>query len=125
MEPSRVDDQTHRLSFARRGLCIDPGDKGRALAADGLDEWKVNEHLRSQRFSQAADGRKHAIGRRTGRKCRVLEILRPDTQDDLSTFVLSEMGSLLMDEPRLSADQLARMLSERGKSLPSERAISH
>jgi hypothetical protein len=28
------------------------------------------------------------------------------------------MGSLLMDEPRLSADQLARALAARGKSLP-------
>jgi len=29
------------------------------------------------------------------------------------------MGSLLMDEPRLSADQLAHMLAARGKSLPA------
>jgi len=38
--------------------------------------------------------------------------------DDLSGFVLNEMGSLLMDEPRLSADQLARALAARGKILP-------
>ena len=47
------------------------------------------------------------------------------TGDDLSAFVLNEMGSLLMDEPRLSADQLARMLAARGKVLPSDRVISH
>jgi RNA polymerase sigma factor (sigma-70 family) len=41
------------------------------------------------------------------------------TGDDLSGFVLSEMGSLLMDEPRLSADQLAGLLAARGKTLHS------
>jgi hypothetical protein len=41
------------------------------------------------------------------------------TGDDLSAFVLSEMGSLLMDEPRLSADHLSVMLAARGKSLHS------
>ncbi len=41
------------------------------------------------------------------------------TGDDLSSFVLNEMESLLMDEPRLSADQLARLLRARGKKLPS------
>jgi RNA polymerase sigma factor (sigma-70 family) len=38
--------------------------------------------------------------------------------DDLSGFVLNEMGNLLMDEPRLSVDQLARLLAARGKTLP-------
>jgi RNA polymerase sigma factor (sigma-70 family) len=41
------------------------------------------------------------------------------TGEDLSAFVLSEMGSLLMDEPRLAADQLAAMLAARGKTLHS------
>jgi RNA polymerase sigma factor (sigma-70 family) len=41
------------------------------------------------------------------------------TGDDLSEFVRTEMGSLLMDEPRLSADRLARLLSARGKHAPS------
>jgi RNA polymerase sigma factor (sigma-70 family) len=40
------------------------------------------------------------------------------TGDDLSGFVRNEMGSLLMDEPRLSADHLAHSLAARGKSLP-------
>jgi len=47
------------------------------------------------------------------------------TGDDLSSFVLNEMGGLLMDEPRLSADQLARMLKARGKLLPSEAISGH
>jgi RNA polymerase sigma factor (sigma-70 family) len=36
------------------------------------------------------------------------------TGDDLSAYVLNEMGSLLMDEPRLSADHLAGLLAARG-----------
>jgi RNA polymerase sigma factor (sigma-70 family) len=40
------------------------------------------------------------------------------TGDDLSAFILNEMGNLLIDEPRLSADHLARLLGIRGKALP-------
>ena len=39
------------------------------------------------------------------------------TGDDLSGFILKEMDSLLMDEPRLSADHLAALLAARGKTL--------
>ncbi len=46
------------------------------------------------------------------------------TGEDLSDFVLNEMGSLLLDEPRLSADQLAGLLAARGKQLPSSVARS-
>jgi RNA polymerase sigma factor (sigma-70 family) len=41
------------------------------------------------------------------------------TGDDLSEFVLNELGGLLTDDPRLSADQLARLLAARGKALPA------
>jgi len=40
--------------------------------------------------------------------------------DDLSGFLFKEMESLLLDEPRLSADRLAALLAARGKTLPSE-----
>lgn len=40
--------------------------------------------------------------------------------EDLSALVLNEMASLMLDEPRLSADQLARLLAARGKKLPAE-----
>ncbi len=39
------------------------------------------------------------------------------TGDDLSGFVLKEMDSLLLDEPRLAADRLAALLAGRGKKL--------
>jgi RNA polymerase sigma factor (sigma-70 family) len=45
------------------------------------------------------------------------------TGDDLSGFVLNEMGSLLLDEPRLSADHLTRLLAKRGKTLPSSAVV--
>jgi RNA polymerase sigma factor (sigma-70 family) len=38
--------------------------------------------------------------------------------DNLSVFLFKEMDSLLLDEPRLSADRLAALLAARGKSLP-------
>ena len=41
------------------------------------------------------------------------------TGDDLSGFVLNEMGNLLIDEPRLSVDSLAGLLAARGKLLPA------
>jgi RNA polymerase sigma factor (sigma-70 family) len=40
------------------------------------------------------------------------------TGDDLASFVYKEMDSLLLDEPRLSADRLAGLLASRGKALP-------
>jgi hypothetical protein len=47
------------------------------------------------------------------------------TGDDLSDFVLNEMGNLLMDEPRLSADQLAKLLAGHGKALPKHVTRGH
>lgn len=40
------------------------------------------------------------------------------TGDDLEGFVLTELGALLTDDPRLSADQLGRLLAAKGKALP-------
>ena len=37
------------------------------------------------------------------------------TGDDLSGYIFKEMDTLLLDEPRLSADRLAAMLAARGK----------
>jgi RNA polymerase sigma factor (sigma-70 family) len=41
------------------------------------------------------------------------------TGDDLEGFVLTELGALLTDDPRLSADQLGRLLAAKGKALPA------
>lgn len=39
------------------------------------------------------------------------------TGDDIEGFILTELGSLLVDEPKLSADQLTALLARRGKAL--------
>jgi RNA polymerase sigma factor (sigma-70 family) len=44
------------------------------------------------------------------------------TGDDLEGFILTEMGGLMVDDPRLSADQLAGLLAARGKPLPESAA---
>ena len=41
------------------------------------------------------------------------------TGDDVSAYVMKEMDSLLLDEPRFSADRLAALLAVRGKKLPN------
>lgn len=40
------------------------------------------------------------------------------TGDDLEGFILTELGGVLTDDPRLSADHLARLLATKGKTLP-------
>jgi RNA polymerase sigma factor (sigma-70 family) len=42
------------------------------------------------------------------------------TGDDIETFILTELGSLLTDDPRLSADQLGRILARKGKALQEQ-----
>ena len=41
------------------------------------------------------------------------------TGNDLEGFVLTELGALLTDDPRLSADHLSRLLAAKGKRLPA------
>ncbi len=40
------------------------------------------------------------------------------TGDDLSEFVRTEMHNLLLDDPRLSVDHLAKLIAAQGKTLP-------
>lgn len=40
------------------------------------------------------------------------------TGEDLSTYIFTEMRNLLLDDPHLSVDHLAAILTEQGKSLP-------
>jgi RNA polymerase sigma factor (sigma-70 family) len=71
----------------------------------------VHEGTISRQTSHLRDRCLEAIGQRL--------VAQGWTGEDLSGFVLTEMGGLLMDEPRLSADQLARALAARGKVLPT------
>jgi RNA polymerase sigma factor (sigma-70 family) len=40
------------------------------------------------------------------------------TGDDLEQFVLTELGGVLTDDPRLSAEELRRLLAAKGKNVP-------
>jgi len=40
------------------------------------------------------------------------------TGDDLEGFILTELGAILTDDPRLSADALGRIMAAKGKKLP-------
>lgn len=44
------------------------------------------------------------------------------TGDNLESYILTEMGGLMLDDPRLSADQLGKLLAAKGKTLPGESA---
>jgi len=70
-----------------------------------------------------------SISRRTDKlRERAIEQIRERlvaegwTGDDVEGFILTELGPLLTDDPRLSADQLGRMLAARGKTLPRAEA---
>jgi len=53
--------------------------------------------------------------------CKRLGIVssRGVDRDDLEQFVLTELGGVLTDDPRLSAEELRRLLSAKGKSVPA------
>jgi RNA polymerase sigma factor (sigma-70 family) len=74
----------------------------------------VHEGTVSRQTSHLRDHFLEAIGRRL--------IAQGWPGDDLVSFILNEMAGLILDEPRLSADSLARLLAQRGKALPSEPA---
>jgi RNA polymerase sigma factor (sigma-70 family) len=39
--------------------------------------------------------------------------------DDLEQFILTEIGGILTDDPRLSADHLSHLLAQKGKTIPA------
>ena len=71
----------------------------------------VHEGTISRQTDKLRDRALEAIGQRL--------VAQGWTGDDLEGFVLTEMGGLLVDDPRLSADQLARLLASRGKEPPA------
>jgi hypothetical protein len=105
-----------------------------AAARDWLSTLNENEILllglrwryrMSQRdISHLFDVHEGTISRQTDKlRDRCLEVIGQKltsegwTGDDIESFILTELGSLLVDEPRLSADHLTAMLARRGKSL--------
>lgn len=72
---------------------------------------KVHEGTISRRTDALRDQCLEHIGK------QMLE--RGWTGDDLSDLIRTEMHSLLLDDPRLSVDNLARVLSQKGRKLPT------
>ena len=87
----------------------------------------------SQRdISHLLDVHEGTISRQTDKlRDRCLEVIGKKltaegwTGDDLEGFILTELGSLLVDEPKLSADQLTAMLARRGKVAGSRVTLAH
>ncbi len=74
----------------------------------------INEGNVSKRTTKLSKGCLEFVGER-------LRQLGWDGEDDeLDRFVLTEIESLILDEPRLSADRLAALLAARGKKLPEQ-----
>ena len=72
----------------------------------------VHEGTISRQTTQLRDRFLDEVGRRL--------VKEGWTGDGLFEFVRQEMGPLLMDEPRLAADQLVELLAGRSKKLPSK-----
>lgn len=70
----------------------------------------VHEGTISRQTDKLRDKALESIGQRL--------IAQGWTGDDLEEFVRTEMGGLLIDDPRLSAEHLAEILASRGKQLP-------
>ncbi len=71
----------------------------------------VHEGTISRQTDKLRDGALESI--------RVKLIAEGWTEDDLEGYILTEMGGLMLDDPRLSADQLGRLLHAKGKALPA------
>jgi hypothetical protein len=71
----------------------------------------LNEGTLTRRTDKLRDRALESIGGRL--------IAEGWTGDDLAGFVATELGAVLTDDPRLSADHLARLLAAKGKTLPA------
>lgn len=71
----------------------------------------LNEGTLTRRTDKLRDKALTHIGRRL--------LAEGWTGDDLEGFVLTELGAILTDDPRLSADHLSRLLADRGRTLPT------
>src|SRR3981081_4187705 len=84
VQPAGVDDEPQRISLARGRLRVDTCDEGRVGISP---EREVDEHLRSERFSQAADRHDRALERSADDERCVLDVLGTDAEDDVAALV--------------------------------------
>ncbi len=75
----------------------------------------VHEGTTSRQTDKLRDGALKAISEQL--------VVAGWTGDDIDGYILTEMASLLVDEPSLNADSLKRLLTARGKALPGEATL--
>jgi hypothetical protein len=73
---------------------------GVACVDAGSVELEVHDDLRAERFGECAGGGDGRALLLLGGKARVLEIFRPDTDDDVPAVELLQAGALLEDVVR-------------------------
>jgi RNA polymerase sigma factor (sigma-70 family) len=79
---------------------------------DAAKLFGLNEGTLTRRTDKLRDKALEQIGNRL--------ISEGWTGDDLAGLILTELGALLTDDPRLSADNLGRILAAKGKTLPQD-----
>lgn len=120
--PTRSDGRWHELFCTAARESLDELSDGELLIL-GL---RLRYRLSQRDVASLLGVHEGTISRQTDKlRDRVLERIRERltaagwADDDLMEFILTEMGPVLLDEPRLSADRLAALLTDRGRRLPA------
>lgn len=119
--PTRPDGRWHELFCTAARESLDELADGEVLIL-GL---RLRYRLSQREVAGLLGVHEGTISRQTDKlRDRLLERIRARlaeagwTDDDLMEFILTEMGPVLLDEPRLSADRLALLMADRGRRLP-------
>jgi len=78
---------------------------------DAAKQFGLNEGTLTRRTDKLRDKALEQIGGKL--------VAEGWTGEDLESFILTELGALLTDDPRLSADNLGRILAAKGKKHPA------
>ena len=134
-EQPLLDDDHHALPVPETEI----DTRWRELFAEGVNDWlgerdadellllglRLRFHLSQREVAQFLKVHEGTVSRRADQLSqRCLEYLGQKlaeagwTGEDLFDFVRTEMGSLLLDHPSLSVDNLAQILSRMGKPVP-------
>jgi DNA-directed RNA polymerase specialized sigma24 family protein len=138
-EQPLLDDDMYALPVAESEI----DTRWRELFAQGVHDWlgqreegellllglRLRFHLSQRAVAQLLKVHEGTISRRADQLSqRCLEYLSARlteagwTGDNLFDYIRTEMGSLLLDHPSLSADNLAAILSRMGKPVPAQPA---
>jgi hypothetical protein len=119
--PEHADSRWHDAFCAAARDCLSELSDSDVLIL-GL---RLRYRLSQRDVAALMDVHEGTISRQTDKlRDRVLEHVRRRltaegwTGEDLTELILSEMGPLLLDEPRLGADRLAAILAARGRPWP-------